>query len=513
MDSFTSLAHSFKSRLWLLTKVTLLGLFCLIAIVLINTYRFTSSDMSISIYTNSETPNPNGNVLMTRTKEESAAVVDRLSKAIQFPTVSVRGQADANFDAFSDFTEFLEQNYPRVFQELEVTKFNNHGLLLHLQGSDSTQKPILLLAHSDVVPVPNNQKPLWTHPPFSGAIEDGFIHGRGALDDKASLLGLLEAVDWHLKQGSTPTRSVYLAFGHDEEVGGQNGAVAIAQYLETQGVSFEFVLDEGSYITQGLVPNISERVVHIGPGEKGYLSLKITATSDAGHSSKPPKITAAGRVAMAVAKIQSTPFPVDLTYTAEFVRGLGKDAPFIQRLVMANAWLFEPIAHWIMPPIPELRATMRTTVAPTMLAGSGVDNVLPNHASAVVNYRILPGDSIEQVIKRTRKIINDPQVELEIYGQASEPSKISGTTESGYQLIAQSIQETVGDEAIKISPMIMIGATDARHYEHLTEQSYRFVGLTLNRELIRGFHGVNEKVAIESYLESIRFYQHLLNKL
>ncbi len=509
MDLDSSFAHPPKRHLWQVTKLTLLGLACLIAIVLINTYRFTATEMPASI--NARNKAPDNTALTQFTEAEADAMLHRLSIAIQFPTISIRDQADANFDAFEGFTHFLEQSYPRVFETLSVTRFNHHGLLLHWQGQDHARKPILFLAHSDVVPVPDNQKSLWTHPPFSGAIVDGFIHGRGALDDKASLLGLLEAVDTHLKQGTTPTRSIYLAFGHDEEVGGQNGAVAIARHLEAQGISFEFVLDEGSYITRGLVPNIRERVALIGPGEKGYLSLKLTAKGDAGHSSKPPKMTTAGRLATAVAKIQSTPFPVDLSYAAEFVRGLGKDAPFAQRLLMANTWLFEPLADWIIPPVPELRATMRTTVAPTMLAGSHVDNVLPNESSAVVNYRILPGDSIQQVIERTKKIIDDPQVDVEIYGQASEPSRISPISASGYQLIRQSIVDVLADEAVRIAPMIVIGATDARHYEHLTEQSYRFSGLTLTPETVSGFHGVNEKIAINSYLESVRIYHRILD--
>lgn len=506
MDALTSFSRPKKTILWPIIKLVILGILTLITVLVINTLRFSSTET----FTRLKSPETNSSLLATVTDEEAIAMAERLSKAIQFPTVSVRNHPEASKEAFEGFTQFLEQSYPLVFQSLTLTRINDHGLLLHWQGSDPSLKPVLFLAHSDVVPVPDSQLDQWTYPPFTGVIDQGFIHGRGALDDKASLMGWLEALNWALTANLTPTRSIYFAFGHDEEVGGQYGAVAMAKHLEEQGIVFEFILDEGSYITKGMVPDIEERVALIGPGEKGYLSLKLTAESEAGHSSKPPKLTTAGRIAKAVAKIQANPFPVDLTYTSAFVKALGNEAPFTQRLVMANAWLFEPIADYVLPEIPELHATIRTTIAPTMLQGSDVDNALPDLSSAVINFRLLPGDSIQEVIDRTRTLIDDPEVTIEIYGQASEPSRMSSTESSGYQIIAQSIRDSLEDETIKIAPMIMIGATDARHYEHLTEQSYRFIGLTLTKDTVNGFHGVNEKVAIESYLENIRFYQQLL---
>lgn len=511
MDSLSSFSHPKKKPLWLLVKWLLIGVLILITVLLINTYRFTAPE-TVTRHKPTET---NFHPLATYsiTDEEAVAITERLSKAIQFPTVSVRNHPEANKEAFAGFTQFLEQSYPQVFQSLSLTRINEHGLLFHWQGSNPSLKPVLFLAHSDVVPVAESQRSQWTYPPFAGVIDQGFIHGRGALDDKASLMGWLEALNTALTANLQPARSIYFAFGQDEEVGGQYGAISIAKHLADQGITFEFILDEGSYITEGMVPNIKERVALIGPGEKGYLSLKLTAKSDAGHSSKPPKLTTAGRIAKAVANIQANPFPVDLTYTATFVKGLGDEAPFVQRMVMANRWLFEPIADYVIPAIPELQATMRTTIAPTMLQGSDVDNVLPGLSSAIINFRILPGDSIQKVIDRTRTLIDDPEVTIEIYGNASEPSRISSTESSGYQILAQSIRETLNDDTIKIAPMIMIGATDARHYEHLTEQSYRFIGLTLTKETVNGFHGVNEKIGVESYLESIRFYQRLLSKL
>ncbi|GAA3921042.1 M20/M25/M40 family metallo-hydrolase [Litoribacillus peritrichatus] len=377
-------------------------------------------------------------------------------------------------------------------------------------GSNSKLNPVLFLAHTDVVPAQANNTQKWVYPPFSGTIAKGYIWGRGSLDNKVGVLGQLEAINQLLAQKFQPERTLYFAFGHDEESGGKLGAMAIANHFRKQNIRFEFLVDEGMMITKNLVPNIPHRVALIGPGEKGYLSLKLSVDSQGGHSSKPPMLTASGRIARAVDKVQSEPFKINLKYSAEFIRHLGDDAPMLQRMVMANPWLFQPVASSLVPQVPELLATLRTTTAPTILKGSTKDNVLATEASAVINFRILPSDSIDFVINETRRKINDPEVTIQVYGTPSEPSKISSTQASGFQIIRQSILEVINEEPITIAPMLVIAATDARHYQNLTEQSYRFSPYTITPETKDGFHGINERISVESYIEAVHIYQQLI---
>lgn len=437
------------------------------------------------------------------------AAIERFAGALRHATVSHKDRSKVDFQAFEDFQAFLAQQFPRVFSEIPHERVDGYSLLFRWQGADESADPIMLLAHQDVVPVIPGTEREWTHPPFSGRVVDGYVWGRGAVDDKASVVGILEAVERLLAEDFNPPRTIYLAFGHDEEVGGQ-GAKAIAQLLAGRGERLAFLLDEGGIIASGMVPGISSAVALIGPGEKGYASLRLTARGTGGHSSMPPQSTAAGKIARAVTRLESRPFPSDLGFTREFIRHLGSDQPFMQRLVFANLWLFSPLAEKVLAADPLTNAGIRTTTAVTMLSGSVQDNVLPIEASAVVNFRILPGESIASVMDNIERIIDDPEISVTVPegAFASDPSPVSPTESAGFAVLRSVIREVRPD--VLVAPRLVVAATDSRHFSDIAENSYRFVGVQLEADEVSGVHGTNERVAAKSYMDAVRMYYRLI---
>lgn len=450
-----------------------------------------------------------GEAVAAHWDEEELAV--GLARAISFPTVSSAGVDTFDYAPFYAFQTYLQGRFPLVFSRLALEKVGPASLLFRWQGQDTSAKPILLLAHQDVVPVIPGTEPEWTYPPFAGTVADGYIWGRGAVDDKASVLGILEAVERHLHEGFVPPRTVYLAFGHDEEVGGKRGAVAIARLLKEQGVELAFLLDEGGVIAKGMVPGVEQRVALIGPGEKGYVSLKLSARGLGGHSSMPPPQTAAGAIARAVHRLEQNPFPVDLAYTVDFMRYLGDAQPFAQRLLFANDWLFSPILKNVLAADPSTNAGIRTTTAVTMLSGSVRDNVLPITASAVVNFRILPGDTVASVVEYVESVIDDPDIDVSLYDDfGSNPSSVADTSSKGFQVLSEVIRR-VSPQTL-VAPRLVVAATDARHFNEVAINSFRFVGIELGKRELAGIHGTDERVSVASYAEAVKIYYALLTR-
>ena len=432
-----------------------------------------------------------------------------LAKALTFPSISTADYASFDYQPFTELRGYLKQRFPRTFAEIPYDLINDATLLYRWQGQDAERNPILLLSHQDVVPVIPGTEEEWTHPPFAGTIADGYIWGRGAIDDKAGVLGILEAVERHLEEGFVPPRTIYLAFGHDEEVGGNRGAVVVADTLKARGVTVDFLLDEGGVIAKGMVPGVDKRVALIGPGEKGYVSLKLSARGTGGHSSMPPMQTAAGSIGRAVHRLEQNPFPVDLDYTVEFMRFLGDDQPFYQRLLFANAWLFSPLLTSVLESNPATNAGMRTTTAVTMLQGSVRDNVLPIKASAVVNFRILPGDTVESVIDHVTNVIDDPAIEVTPYdGFGSNPSPVADTASAGFQVLSDVVGQ-VSPETL-VAPRLVVAATDARHFNEVATNSFRFMGVEVGPHELAGIHGTDERVSVASYAEAVKMYYALI---
>ncbi len=282
-----------------------------------------------------------------------------------------------------------------------------------IPGRDRTTSldPVVLMAHQDVVPVEEEALSEWEHPPFDGVVDDDFIWGRGALDIKSQMIAILDAVEHLLAEGFKPERTVYLAFGHDEEIGG-HGAKEIANFLNDQGIHPAAVLDEGGSLIEGVLPGITEPVGLIGIAEKGFMTLRLTVEATPGHSSTPPRETAIGILAKALAFVEAAPQPTNLAPAQMLFRGLGPVLPFSMQFALANLWLFRGVVRKNLEKSPPTYAMIHTTSAPTIIKAGVKENVLPSKATALVNFRLMPGDTIAKVCERVRKIIDDERVEF-----------------------------------------------------------------------------------------------------
>lgn len=438
---------------------------------------------------------------------ERDAVAARLAGALKFRTISDAASGDTNADQFVAMQAYLEQAFPRLHATLK-REMIGHSMLFTWQGSDPKAKPVMWLAHQDVVPVAPGTEANWQQPPFDGVVKDGFIWGRGSWDDKGSLVAQMEAVETLLAQGYQPRATLYLGFGADEEVGGRRGAVEIAKLLKSRGVQLDYILDEGMLVTQGIMNGIARPVALIGVAEKGYASVNLAVNTAPGHSSMPPQKTAIGAISAALTALEQKQMPVEL-------RGVARDmfdiiAPEMQgmnRVVLSNLWLFAPLVKQQMAQAPGTNAVLRTTTALTVVHAGNKDNVLPGRADAVVNFRIRPGDSVAGVMAHVHEAVNNDEVHAQLDAGASEPSPVSPVESAQYALINRTIREVFNDAVV--APGIVIGATDARHYKDVSQHVYRFSPVRAGKDDLPRFHGTNERLGVENYLEAIRFYVQL----
>jgi carboxypeptidase PM20D1 len=444
---------------------------------------------------------------------DTAAIAGRLAAALRFPTISYIEPGRLDDAAFTGLRTFLETSYPLVHTALVREIIGGHSLLYTWSGTQSELAPVLLLSHMDVVPVEEATLAEWTHPPFAGVVADGFVWGRGALDNKTGVIGILEAVELLLAEGHRPRRTVLLAFGHDEEAGGFTGARAMAALLQERGVRPALVLDEGGFITQGLTPGIDAPVALIGVTEKGYLSLELLARGDGGHSSMPPAQTAVGVLARAVDRLQSNPFPARLDgVPLDMFRQLAPAMGLGPRVAVANVWLSRPILERQLLGAPTTAAMLRTTTAPTMFEGSPKDNVLPIHARAVVNFRIRPGESVASVSARVRRVIDDERVGVRpIEPFVVEPSPTSPSDGAAFELLRRTILQVQPDALV--APYLLMAATDARHYTGIADNIYRFLPARITPDDLHRAHGTDERIPIDDYARIVRFFRQLLLNL
>lgn len=436
-------------------------------------------------------------------------LVERMAKALRFRTVSHDDRSDFDADAFLAFHDFLRESFPLVHERAGLTTINDYSLLFHIEGSDPSLKPVMLMGHMDVVPVDDVTLAEWTHDPFGGEIIDGEIWGRGALDDKVSVMSFLEAMEALIRDGFEPKRSLYLSFGHDEEVGGQDGARVVAETLKKQGVEFEFVVDEGGAVLDGVIESVDQPVALIGVAEKGYLNLRLRVDAAGGHSSTPPPQSALGIVSRAIVRLEDNPFPAELTHVRKTFAAIAPYAPFSQRLALGNTWLLGPVLRNALLNDKATAASMRTTTAATMASGSSKSNILPTRAEAVINFRILPGETAESVTQRVIDIIDDDRVEV-IMETSFDPSPVSPTDSMGYETLAQTIRGF--DEDILVAPNLLSGGTDARYFYAVSPNVYRFVMIRATADTLSIIHGIDERIAVEDYLTAVRFYYALIRK-
>ena len=435
------------------------------------------------------------------------ALAERLSQSIQFKTISFQSPELKDQSQFTGFIDWVHSSYPLVHSRLEYVQLND-TMLYRWPGSDPILKPILVTGHYDVVPVIPGSEDQWQQPPFSGAIVDGVIWGRGALDDKSGVLGILEAATYLLEAGHQPVRTVYLSFGHDEEIGGPEGAAAVAAYLADQGVQLAWSLDEGSFIFDGLIDGVDSLVAAINVAEKGSVTLDIIAAAEGGHSSMPPKTSAITDLARAITRLEENPVPGGLEgLAADMFDRISRHMPFVPRVFFANQWLFGGLIEEQLSEAPTTNAMLRTTTAPTMLSGSVKTNVLPIEAVATVNFRIHPRDTVESVENYVTDLVASDSISVHSHG-GGNPSAVSDWQAPGYEVIAQSMREIHGD--IPVAPGLMIAASDSRHYGKVADNAYRFNPIRLTPELLTGFHGTNEKISVTDYAQGVRGYIRII---
>jgi carboxypeptidase PM20D1 len=480
----------------MLFRVVLAGLVVLIAVILARTFTYESKQLDVQ-------PAPEMAI-------DTVAVAERLAGALRFETVSNQDSAVFPAEEFLDFHSYLEESFPRVHAALPREVIGGYSLLYRWEGSDAGLRPVLFMAHMDVVPIEPGTESEWTQPPFAGRIADGYVWGRGALDDKGTLITQLAAIELLVNDDFQPRRTVYLAFGNDEEVGGMRGAAGIAALLKQRGVDFEYVLDEGGIITDA-VSGVGAPVALAGVAEKGFVSLQLSVRTQGGHSSMPPEKTAIGMLAAAIDKLESHQLPVAIRgATAAMFDYLGPEMSFTRRVALANRWLFDPLIEREFGASPEGNAMLRTTTAPTIFHAGVKENVLPSSAAAVVNFRILPGDDVASVAEHVRRTIDEPRIEIEPLTFRSEPSPMSDLSSASFETLQRTVQQ-IFPEAI-FAPYLVVGGTDSRYYTDVTANVYRFNPMYLNREDFKSVHGTDERVSLDACADMVRFYVQLIHE-
>ena len=443
------------------------------------------------------------------TMNDVPPIAERLSRMIQLPTVSAeletRGSAP-----FEDFVALIAELYPRVHSELVLERHTDFGLLYRWVGRrEAADGPLVLMAHYDVVPV--DESDAWTHPPFAGVIENGSVYGRGALDDKGPLVVILEAVENLLAEGFVPARDVYLSFGGNEETYG-SAAIAIAAALQEHGIVPWLVVDEGGAVVDAPLPFVPGRAAMIGVGEKGVMTVRLTARGDGGHASAPPARTAVRRIARAVERLGPGTFrPRTPRAVSRMLTQLAGSASGPARLLLRVLGALPPLSARVFAALGgEAAALVRTTVAPTMQAGGTAANVLPSQATATVNLRIALGETVQSAAARVRRRIADPQVSVDVL-EGSDPSPESPTDNAAFALLADAL--AVSHPGVPAVPYVMMAATDSRHFHRFAPAVYRFAPLDMSNAQRAAIHGVDESVEIAALERGERFHRALIERL
>lgn len=435
--------------------------------------------------------------------------IENLSEAIRFETISHQDPSRVDIEEFHSFHAFLERAYPLVHGRLQKEVVGDASLLYTWPGEAPDAKPVVLAAHIDVVPIAPGTLGDWTHPPFEGVTADGCIWGRGTMDCKGQLIAIMEAVEKLLSEGYTPRRTVYLAFGQDEEVDGYQGADRIAALLQSREVEPELVVDEGGALADIRMPGFRRPIAAVGIAEKGYLTLELKVETKGGHSSMPPKHTAIGILARAIHRLEERPFPVRIEATTrKSLDRLVPELPFYMRIALGNARVLGALMKVLLSRIDLVSPMVRTTTAATIVEGGTKDNVLPQEASAAINFRILPGDSIDRVVKRVKRTIKDKRVNISILGHATPPSGESRVDSDGFGILDRTIKD-ICPESVTV-PYLVVGMTDARHYTRISQSVYRFCSMRVSRADQDLAHGTDERLRLTNFREIIEFYERLI---
>ncbi|XP_004578993.2 N-fatty-acyl-amino acid synthase/hydrolase PM20D1 isoform X1 [Ochotona princeps] len=443
-------------------------------------------------------------------QKESTEMKEALKGAIQIPTVSF-SRNKSNTTALAEFGKYIRKVFPRLFNTtfIQHEVVGEYSHLFTIQGADRSLQPYMLLAHFDVVPAPEEG---WEVPPFSGLERDGFIHGRGTLDNKNSVMAILQALQLLLTRNYIPQRSFFIALGHDEEVSGLNGAQKIATLLQARGVQLAFIVDEGSFVLDGFLPSLKTPFAMVSVSEKGALDLMLHVNMTPGHSSAPPKETSIGILAAALSRLEQTPMPnlFGRGILKMTLQQLANEFPFPHNIFLNNLWLFQPLVSRFLERNPITNAMIRTTTAITKFHAGIKENVIPSVAQAVVNFRIHHAQTVQEVFEFVKNTVADDRVQLQVL-RAFEPLPLSPYDDQslGYQLLSQTIR-SIFPEVNIVTPGICIGNTDSRHYTNLTTSIYRFNPVRLQPQGFSSIHGLNEKISVQDYETQVKFIFELI---
>ena len=441
-----------------------------------------------------------------------AGASGRLGAAVRFKTIASMSDADANAAEFTGLHALLQASFPKAHAVMTREVIGSYGLLYTWPGSDPKAAPIALMAHQDVVPIAPGTEGDWQQPPFSGAVSGGFVWGRGAWDDKGNLMSMLEAVELLASSGFTPRQTVYLVFGHDEELGGHRGAEQVAKLFKQRGVQLQFIVDEGLLITEGVLKGLDKPAALVGVAEKGYLTVQLTASATPGHSSMPPpqpEASSIGMLAAGLARLDDKQMPLAIRgLSQDMFESIAPEMSGLNRVFLSNLWLFKPVIESQLKKAASTSAMMRTTTALTVINAGNADNVLPGRANALVNFRLAPGDSSDQVVEHVSKVLANPAIQVEKAAGFSEASRVAATDAPGFRLINQTLRQLHAD--VVVAPGLMLGATDSRHFGEVADNIYKFSPVRATSEDLKRFHGTNERISSANYAELIQFYHQLL---
>lgn len=438
---------------------------------------------------------------------DAAKAAQHLAEAVRFQTISHQDPAENQLAEWDKLHAWLQTTYPAAHAAMTREIVAGHTLIYTWKGSDPSLAPVVLMAHQDVVPVTPGTEEDWKHPPFGGVIAEGAVWGRGAIDDKGSLVTLFEGAEALAAQGFKPRRTVIIVSGHDEEAGG-SGAQAVAALFKQRGIKAQYVLDEGMAIISDN-PITGGPAALIGIAEKGYTTLVVTAEAEGGHSSAPP-LDSGGvlTLAKAVTKIAEDQFPMKLSGPGgQMMEALAPQAGFPIRMAMANRWLFEPLIIKQAAATPPGAALLHTTIAPTMLKGSPKENVLPQDATAWINYRIAPGDTSADVMARAKGAVGTLPVEFSWSRTPNEPSPVSSTKSDAWMTVAALAKDTA---KAPVAPGLVTAGTDSRYMKDVATDVYRFQPMVFSLETIKMIHGTNEHMSLENLDRAVQFYARLI---